>query len=268
MKLIRISISILVLAIAGFTYSCGGGEVTPGEKLEWSKLEDKSMAGKTVTIEGYAELPFLMYTTEGTSTIHLHQRMNQYGGGMVILSLKDGDDENTIKTLPDDYDNADIEIHDNKGQKIVYGEKMRVTGKATFEDGDYHIDVESIEKVDGAFDYAKESVRLTDSSDFEALNEKLVWAEGEVYIADEQESGIRMDMWLDDSTLSTEILCKFKYGSLPNQADELPETYYEDDVVYRDAKGKTLGDGSRVRVYGMWYADKEMIAVEKIEAAE
>lgn len=264
----RISISALVLTVAAFTYGCGGGEVAQGEKLEWSKLEDKSMDGKMVTIEGYAELPFLMYTTEGTSTLHLHQRMNQYGGGMVSLTVKDGDDENTIKTLPDDYEQSDIEIHDNKGQKIVYGEKMRVTGKAKWEDGDYTIDVEMIEKVEGAFDYEKESVRLTDSSDFEALNEKLVWAEGEVYIADEQESGIRMDMWLDDSTLYSEIMCKFKYGSLPNQADELPETYYEEDVVYRDAKGKTLGDGSRVRVYGMWYADKEMIAVEKIVAVE
>lgn len=266
MKLIRISLAAVILAVAAFTSGCGGG-APQGEKLEWSKIEDKSMDGKMVTIEGYPELPFLMYTSEGRSTVHLHQRMNQYGGGMITLSVKDGDDANTMKVLPDDYEQSDLVMNDNTGGTVVYGEKVKVTGKAKWEDGDYTIEVELIEKGSGSFDYAKECTRLTDDG-FETLDQKLVWAEGEVYIADEQEGGIRMDMWLDDTTLAYEITVKLEYGSLPNQADELPETYYEDDVIFRDAKGKKLGEGSRVRVYGVWYSEQEMIAVEKIEAAE
>jgi hypothetical protein len=254
-----------VLAVSGLTYGCGGsGEVVAGEKLEWSKIEDLTMAGKTITIEGFPELPFIMMTGEGTSTVNLSQRMNQYSGKLVVLTVKEGNDENTIKVLPDDYQQSDLELHDNKGEKIVYGDKIRITGKASVKNNQYHVEVEFIEKVDAAFDYKANSVRLTDSSDAEKLNKQLVWVEGEMYVADEQ-GGMRLEMYLDDTTLSDYILCKIEYGSLKNQADEMPETYTEDDVVFRDHTGKKMGEGTRVRVYGTWSPDDQLIGVEHME---
>jgi hypothetical protein len=266
MKTITRLVLALVLTIASLSYGCGSKEPVKGETLDWDKIADNSMVGKTVTIEGYPELPMLMLDAEGRSTLNLHRRMNQYSGGMIILSVKDGDDENTMKTLPDDYETSDLLIHDMKGQNAVYGDKIRVTGKATFENGKYHIEVEQIEKVEETFDYAKEAVRLTDSSDFEALDGKIVFAEGELYVTDEQESGIRMDVWLDDTTLAYGVMCKLPYGPLKNQANELPESYESADVVIRDNSGKKVTDGGRIRVYGMWRNEAELIAVEKIEA--
>ena len=260
--------AVLFVAVTAMMYSCGGGKTIEGEKLDWSQIKDKSMEGKMVTIEGYVELPFLMYTDAGKSTLNMHERMNQYSGGMIQLSVMDGSGENTMKELPDSYEQSDIELHDNSGGTIHYGEKVRITGKAVWADTKLKIEVEMIEKATETYDYAKESVRFTDSSDFEALNDKMVWLEGEIYIADEQESGVRLDTWVDDSTLSVEVYCKLEYGSLASQADELPESYTEDDFIFRDAKGKKCGEGSRVRVYGVYDSDKDMVAVEKIESAE
>lgn len=264
MKSMRVLVSALVLAVAVFMSSCGGG--TP-EKLDWSKTEDKSMDGKLVTIEGYAYLPLMMYTDAGKSTLNMMERMNQYSGGLVQLSLTDGSSENRISSLPDDYYQTDIEIHDKDGKIIEYGDKMRVTGTAKFEDGGYTIDVETIEKIDDTYDYEKEAVRLTES-DFDKLDGKMVWSEGSVWVTDEQESTVRMDMLMEDTTLSRDILAKFPYGPIENQALELPDTYYTDDVYFYDDKGDEYFDGSTVRIYGIWNADEEMIAVEKIVGIE
>ena len=246
-----------ILAGSALVYGCGGSaEVVHGEKMDWSKADDSTMVGKTITIEGYAELPMVMMDDAEKTTVRLLERLNQYNGNLLLLSIKNGkDDENTINEVPDDYAQTDIAITDSKGQKIKYGDKMRITGTI----GKYYTTVEFIEKVDETFDFKASSVRLTDSSDIEALDLKLVYLEGEMYLADEQNSTTRMEMYCDDTTLSDYVLCKIKYGPLNNQADE------EDDVVFRDKSGKKMGDGTRVRVYGQWLSEDQEIAVEYME---
>lgn len=265
MKRVHIYLAAAFLSVVALNYGCGGkSEFVQGENLDWAKLKDQSMAGKTVTIEGYPELPMLMMNEKGRSTVNLHMRMNQYGGGMVILSLEEGKGENQMNKLPGDYEQKDLVIRDSKGQEIHYGEKMRVTGEAKLENNKYKIKVSSIQKVDAAFDYEKAAVRLTDSTDADKMNEQLVYAEGEIEVKSEQSNGIRLEMYMDDTTLYDAILCKFSYGPLNNQANELPDSFSEDDVLIRDNTGKKITEGSRVRVYGMWYPEKEMIAVEKV----
>ena len=140
MKIARITLALAVLAFTAFSYGCGGPK--EAEKLEWTKIEDKSMDGKYVSIEGYPELPFLMYTDAGKSTLHLMERFNQYSGGMVILSVNDGTSPNRISPLPDDYAQTDIALYTDDGGKAYYGDKIRVSGTAKWEDGDYTIEVE------------------------------------------------------------------------------------------------------------------------------
>lgn len=257
---------VATFSLASIVVGCGGpGEAVLGETLDWSKLDDHSLAGKTVTIEGYPELPFLMMNENERSTVNMTARMNQYGGGIVILHILDGDDENTLAKLPSNYEQSDLVIHDNKGEKVMYGGKIRVTGKASIENNKYHIEVVSIEKMDATIDYIKlGAVRLTDTSDLEALDEELVYAEGVIFVSDEQSNGIRLEIFMEDTTLPYDLLCKVKYGPLNNQADELPDSYSDEDLVIRDNTGKVVGEGSLVRVYGMYYVDKEMIATEQI----
>jgi hypothetical protein len=251
-----------VLTLSGVITGCGSGEVVPGEKLEWSKIEDPSMAGKTVTIEGYPELPFIMMTGEGTSTVNMSQRMNQYSGKLVVLTVREGGGDNTIKTLPDDYQQSDLELHSNTGEKIVYGDKIRITGKASVKNNQYHVEVEFIEKVDAGYDYKANSARLTDTA-WDSLEKKLFWAEGEVYMAEDQGSGMRLEMFLDDTTLSDYILCKIEYGTLNNQADEITEE--SEEILIRDHAGKKIKEGARVRAYGMWLPEDGVMGVEYLE---
>ncbi len=266
----KLNLLLAVITIGVIVVGCGGNsEIVKGETLSWNKLDDHSLAGKTVTIEGYPELPFLMMNENERSTVNMTARMNQYGGGMVILHILDGDDENTLAKLPSEYEQSDLVIHDNKGEKVMYGGKIRVTGKASIENDKYHIEVMSIEKMDATVDYTKlGAVRLTDTSDLEALDKKLVYAEGIIFVSDEQSNGIRLEIFMEDTTLPYELLCKVKYGPLNNQADELPDGYTDEDLVIRDNNGKVVGEGSIVRVYGMYYVDKEMIAVEQVVALE
>lgn len=246
---------------------CDNRSDVTGEVVTWQQLKEESWEGKTITIEGYAELPFLMMIEHDRASVHLTSRMNQASGGMMILMIEQGDCENTMRELPDDYTQQDIEIHTNNGEEIRYGEKVRVTGKVKKEDNKYNMIVKKIEPAtEGVFDYAKEATPLTEKSVTDTPDETIVSAEGVLITPDEQSNGLRLQMFLDNpDVLSYIVMCKFEYGTLNNQAKELPEDGYSDsDIRIRDRNGKKIKAGDSVRVYGTWSPDKRTIWVEEV----
>lgn len=243
---------------------CDGPVSVSGIAMNWAETGNDSFSGQIVTIEGYPELPLLMLMENGRASVHLTPRMNQATGGMVILMVKEGNCENSIKTLPSDYDLLDMVLYDNNGEKTGYGQKIRVTGKTNFEAGECRITVDKIERLTDSFDYAKQCSRLTEKT----KDKTLVYAEGMLTVPGEQRS-LRLEMDIEDATLSYPVSCKIKYGPLNNQADELPEDGYSDeDVLIRDNAGRQLRAGDNVRVYGTWSADKKTIWVERIDAGD
>jgi hypothetical protein len=258
----------MLLALPCFIFSCSGPkEKITGQKMSWDSLSDSSLNGKMVTIEGYPRLPLIMSSSEDTGTVHLLEREHQYNGRAIILHIPIGNGENSQSKLPDQYEESDLVIHDRNGEKITYGQKMRITGRASIRYTKYFIAVESIEKInDPPFDFIKAgAVHLNDSSDLEMLDKKFVYAEGVIRFSEDQEyKQTWVDMIIDDETLSDEVYCKIEYGTGTNQVIELPDPDTDKGTVLLDKDRKKIAEGSRVRIFGVWNAEDEFISVEQI----
>lgn len=249
--------------VPGDTMPCTNVVDITGDPATWAQTLTDSLNGKTISIEGYAELPFLMMIEKNRVSVHFTPRMNQATGGMIILMVEQGTCENMIRELPEEYDQDDMIFMTNSGERVVYGECMRVTGKAKIVDGKYEVTVKKIERAEGGFDYEKNSVRLTDAKR-ERLDGEIVFAEGLLSTPDEQ-GGIRLDMFLEDESLSFIPDCMIDYGKLNNQARDLPEDgYSEDDIRIKDNSGQKVRPGDKVRVYGVWKNETGKLWVEQI----
>lgn len=237
-----------------------------GEAVTWPQVAGDELDGKTISIEGYPELPFVMMLQNGRASVHLTSRMNQASGGMIILLVEEGNCENMMQPLPENYAQEDMIFMDNAGEEIYYGESMRITGKAKIKDGKYNVTVEKIEKTELNFNYENVCVRLADDNR-KKTDDQLVYAEGILTAPDEQ-SSLRLGLFLEDESLSFFVNALVKYGSLDNQATDPGEEYNAEEIAVFDANGKTIRPGDRVRVYGTWDNEKANLWVEKIVLLE
>lgn len=237
-----------------------------GDTVSWEQTKTGELEGKTVTLEGYPELPFIMMMQNGRASVRLNERMNQGIGGMVMLLVEEGECENTMQPLSDDYDQSDMIFTDNAGEEIIYGESMRITGTAMISNGKCTVSVKKIEKIVLSYDYEKEAERLTDKNQ-EDLHHQMVYAEGVLSTPDEA-GGIRLEMFLEDESLAFIVNSMIKFGPLNNQADDLEEQYTDEDILIRDRDGKKIRTGDKVRVYGMWNYDNSDLWVEQIVLLE
>jgi hypothetical protein len=81
-----------------------------------------------VTFEGYVVMPNMTYLNGGTYLVNLYPD-STFSGHYVTLMVYEGDCENTMEPIPDDYDEGDLLIYDNSAKEIVHGDQIRVTGK-------------------------------------------------------------------------------------------------------------------------------------------
>lgn len=126
---------------------CAGGpaETEHGTIMKWGEDSLYPEKGEMVTFEGYVEMPNMTYLNGGTYMVNLVED-SLLEGRDVVMQINEGDCENTMVPLPDDYDNSDLVIRDNSGNKIRHGEKVRVTGKVTDDRALYMFWVKRIEK--------------------------------------------------------------------------------------------------------------------------
>jgi hypothetical protein len=129
-------------------FKCAGGpaEIEHGSVIGWTEDSLYPAKGEMVTFEGYVELPNLTYLNGATYMVNLLQD-STLEGRKLILQINEGDCENTMEPLPNEYDNNDLLIRDNGGAKIRNGEKVRVTGKVTSDKSLYMFWVKRIEKL-------------------------------------------------------------------------------------------------------------------------
>jgi hypothetical protein len=127
---------------------CSGGPsaLAHGEPVEWGSSDGYPKKGKTVTFEGYVEMPNLTYLNGGTYMVNLLQDSTS-DGRKIVLQVMEGDCENTMLPIPTDYETSDLLIYDNDGNEIVQGDKIRVTGKVRDDGALYMIFAKRVEKI-------------------------------------------------------------------------------------------------------------------------
>lgn len=227
-----------------------------------------SLDQSRVTIEGYLGIGSTIYESESSTSIQLWERKNQHKGEYISTSVKLGDGNNSMKTLPDKYKKTDMSLKDDKGLALGYGDKVKITGiySRPYGTGYGSLDVQTIEKIaDTPLDYSTLGALkvTTDTTGHAALDGKLVYAEGVmeiptmVYITET----VYFDMYSksgDKEYLTVDIVI----GNGPNMVEDLPDNYGDDDIKIHDNEDKIVGK-KKVRVYGIWKYDR--IAAERIE---
>ncbi len=128
---------------------CPGGpaKVAHGTPLEWDTAANYPAKEELVTFEGYAEMPNMTYLNSGTYLVNLKQDSTMEGD-YVTMMIWEGDCENTMAPIPEDYEDKDLLIYDNSGNEIVHGDKVRVTGKVWDDRMLYIFKVARIEKLE------------------------------------------------------------------------------------------------------------------------
>lgn len=220
-----------------------------------------------ITIEGYLGVGSTIYESESSTTFQLWERKNQNAGDYISVGIPIGTDNNEMKSLPDKYKKSDMEIKDDKGNKLSYGDKVKVTAiySKPYGTGYGSLDMQSIEKVeDTPLDYTTlGAVKITtDTNGYASHDGQLVYAEGYleiptmVYITET----VYFDLYPktgDDEYVTVDIVI----GNGPNMVEDLPDNYGDDDIKIHGADDKIVGK-KKVRVYGVWKYNR--IAAEHI----
>lgn len=127
---------------------CPGGPATVdhGNTIAWGETKDYPGKDTMVTFDGYLDLPNMTYLNSGTYLLNLRED-SALDGRKVILMIWEGDCENTMAPIPNDYDHEDLLVYDNSSKKIHQGDKVRVTGKVRDDNsGFYTVFVKRVEK--------------------------------------------------------------------------------------------------------------------------
>ncbi len=283
--------ALLSLSICGL-FSCGGVDYDPNndpvtkmydsmnradslrewgtpKSITFAEAKNKGDQDKSrISIDGYVRLGTTIIETASSVTIQLWERKNQSSGDYISITLSLGNDNNQMQTLPSEYKKTDLTLKDNKGQPVVYGDKIRITGiySEPYNDGYGSVTVQSFEKIeDTPIDFSVLGAALvtSDTTGQSALDGKLVYAEGILEIPSTVFITETVYFNLVKNTGASEyVTVDVIIGKGANMVEELPDNYGENDVKIHDSKDKIVGK-KKVRVYGVW--DYGRIAAEQIE---
>jgi hypothetical protein len=241
----------------------------PPTAITFADASSEEFDDMRVTIEGYIGVGSSIYETESATNIQLWERPGQHKGNYMSVGINLGTGNNEMKRLPDDYRPSDLELKDDKGAEVHYGDKIRITGiySKPYTEGDFgSLDIQSFEKVDATpLDYSTLGATkvTTDTNNHASLEDKLVVAEGYleipsmVYITET----VYFDLY-ETKNADEYITVDIMIGNGPNMVEDLPDNYGQDDIKIHDHKDMVVGK-KKVRVYGVWKYDR--IAAEYIE---
>ena len=241
----------------------------PPKAITFAEAKDTGALDQArVTIEGYIGVGGTIYESGSSTSLQLWERKGQHQGDYVSVGIDIGTQNNTMKSLADDYKKTDLTLKDDKGNEVKYGDRIRVTGiySRPYSDGYGSVNIQSFEKVeDPGTDYASLGAKkiTVDTNGHAALNGQLVVAEGYleiptmVYITETVYFNLHPTKGADDY-LTVDIVI----GNGPNMAEDLPDNYSEADIKIHDHKDMLVGK-KKVRVYGVWEYNR--IAAEYIE---
>jgi hypothetical protein len=219
--------------------------------MDFTKLKDPALDGKRVVIEGYVGIG--MYASNGM--FYLYERKGQFAGDEMGIHLEDGTGKNTMKDLPDKFTHDDIVITGNSGEKIGFGDHVRVTGICRYHStGSSTISTQLVEKIDdAAYDYAGSAAVKIDASNANdtSLIGKLVYVEGildiPTYI-----NGNDVDFNITIAGLSNNTEVTVNTGTGANLVEELPDGFTPADFKVHGFDNSIINLKKKVRVYGVW----------------
>jgi len=241
----------------------------PPKAITFADAKDTSeLDNARITIEGYISIGSTIYESEASTNFQLWERKNQNAGEYISVGIDLGSGNNQMKSLPDKYKKTDVSITDDKGNKLSYGDKVKVTAiySRPYGEGYGSLHLQSIEKIeDSPLDYSKLDAKkiTTDTSNYTALDGQLVYAEGfleipsMVYITET----VYFDLYPKQGS-NDYVTVDIVIGNGPNLVEDLPDNYGENDIKIHDHKDMIVGK-KKVRVYGVWKYNR--IAAEYIE---
>ncbi|MCE3228208.1 MAG: hypothetical protein K0S32_2759 [Bacteroidetes bacterium] len=292
----KIKILVPGIILASILVSCGGGSsekrnsVRESAAYKQKHLEDSlrdvklsipveiafenytedSLKNRTVIFEAYVKTPLLFYTSDKKKETYfdLWLRPLQIRGTPEHISgsIKIGNGENnTMVELKDKYAESDLVITDNNGQKIMSGDKVKVTGVAT-----HRFKCSKIEKIeDTGYDYTKAgAIEVTPANAKDkSLDKKLIYSEGVIEVPG---FGFVIGNQFNINLLSKgnkePVKLRVIVGNKASQMEDLPKNYKKSDIKFHDNKNNILKPGQKVRIYGVMtngYVDVEHIEASK-----
>lgn len=268
---------MIVFAAAGtmlFMLGCGGTDSAPvNEKpaqaepvaeapkpinLTYEQVFDKGNDGQLAIIEGYLQLPNMMYTSGESAQVDFHARPYQRHGRNVIANITTGSCNNCMAKLGEKYQLSDLKMKADDGVEVLPNQRVRLTGKLSVytsvssEDGlSVSLNVTKIEKIpEIEIDYSTlEAVKIGKENLFDTtLNYAFSMAEGKIGIPSMlfMENDVTLDLPVGGKNLAV----NFSFGTGPNQIEPVPSNYTNADFKIHDHKGNLIKLGKSVKVWG------------------
>lgn len=226
--------------------------------LEFSKAFDEAMKDQVVAIEGYLQLPSMMYTSGNNAQVDFSARPYQRYGDRISASITTGSCNNCMKALGEKYDINDLHVKDNDGKDIGPNQRVRITGRlsvytSTMSPSGFSANLypDKIEKIDEIeLDYSTMSaVTLTKENLMDTtLKYALSFMQSKVEIP--SMLFMENDVTLDAKVGSERIGVNFMFGTGPNQIEPIPANYSKADFKIHDSKGNVINLNKSVKLWG------------------
>lgn len=242
------------------TDSAEGAVVEPVKplSLEFTKAFDEAMNDQEVEIEGYLQLPSMMYTSGKSAQVDFTARPYQRYGSHITANISTGSCNNCMKALGEKYDINDLHVKDNDGTEVGPNQRVRITGRlsvyasALSENGHsaslYPSKIEKIDEVE--LDYSTmNAVTLTKANLLDTtLKYALSYVESKVEIP--SILFMENDVTLNAKVAGQHLPVNFLFGTGPNQIEPIPSNYSKEDFKIHDYKGELVNLNKPLKLWG------------------
>lgn len=235
-------------------------EKTPPKPLSltYEEVFDTTADGKEVMVEGFLQLPNMMYTSGNKAQVDFHARPYQRHGQKVIVNIPMGSCKNCMAKLGEKYSLNDLKIKADDGTEVLANQRVRLTGRLSAYASSVHdngvsasMHITKIERVpDVDVDYSQmDVVKITKENIMDTtLKYRLSMAEGKIEIPSMlfMENDVTLDLHIGGKRLGV----NFAFGSGPNQIENIPSNYTKADFKIHDHKGNLIKLGKSAKVWG------------------
>jgi hypothetical protein len=136
----------LVLVLAVGLIACGG----PAKAVAFAQVCDKANEQQRISTEGYFSTGSSVFCSNiGSSTVQCGLTFVENAGDTAGFSadVDQGDGDNEIEDIPDDFTDETITIHADDGSVVRIGDKVRASGKMVIGEGVCLMNVDLIEPI-------------------------------------------------------------------------------------------------------------------------
>ena len=233
-------------------------EVAKPLSLEFSKAFDVAMNDQLVEIEGYMQLPSMMYTSGKSAQVDFTARPYQRYGSHITANIATGSCNNCMKPLGEKYDINDLHVKDKDGTEVGPNQRVRITGRLNVypsglsENGHTaSLSPTKIEKIDEVeLDYSTMNVVTITKENLQdtSLKYALSYVESKVEVP--SILFMENDVTLNAKVAGQRLPVNFLFGKGPNQIEPIPSNYSKDDFKIHDYKGELVNLNKTLKLWG------------------